>query len=84
MRTFVCVFSARSLPSDISVSPQAGVLASAFPQLLRLLSDFANEKAGSMGRQLLAFVRGTQNALCQNGVPYMSITCERCDLFNWG
>ena len=47
-------------------------------------SDYVNDKAGSLGRQLLAFVRGTQNALAQNDVPYMDITLEQNDMFNWG
>ncbi|KAL0232409.1 hypothetical protein PCE1_002750 [Barthelona sp. PCE] len=36
-------------------------------------TDFSNEKAGSMGRQLLAFVLGTQAALTQNEKPYISM-----------
>ena len=46
--------------------------------------DFTNAKAGSVGRQLLAFVRGTQNALASNGVPYMDAIFEECNMFNWG
>lgn len=46
--------------------------------------DFPNEKAGSMGRQLLSFVRGTQNALQQNGRQFLSESIARCDEFNLG
>jgi len=46
--------------------------------------DFANGKAGSMGRQLLAFVKGTEEALLRNGVPFFSLSYENCDMFNMG
>ncbi|KAL0246374.1 hypothetical protein GEMRC1_007586 [Eukaryota sp. GEM-RC1] len=38
--------------------------------------DFSNAKAGSMGRQLVAFVQGTQSALTKNGRQWMSVQLE--------
>ena len=37
-----------------------------------------------MGRQLLAFVKGTEDALLKNGKPFISSTFEKCDMFNLG
>ncbi|KAL0208605.1 hypothetical protein P9112_011192 [Eukaryota sp. TZLM1-RC] len=39
-------------------------------------ADFLNTKTGSMGRQLLGFVKGTQQALSANGRSWMSIQLE--------
>lgn len=45
-------------------------------------ADYPDEAAGSMGRQLLAFVKGTEMALYQNERAFVCITidgfCERC------
>ena len=46
--------------------------------------DYDNKKAGSMGRQLLAFVEGTQQALRSNGREYISIVFEEQSEFNMG
>ncbi len=46
--------------------------------------DIENTRAGSMGRQLQAFVVGTQQALRKNGREYLSIQLERPDPFNLG
>jgi glucose-6-phosphate isomerase len=37
-------------------------------------ADYSNEQAGSMGRQLLAFLQGTQKALIQNKRPFIAVT----------
>jgi glucose-6-phosphate isomerase len=55
-----------------------------FVYFLKRKHDFKNEVAGSMGRQLLAFVKGTENALLHNEKPFISSTFEQCDLFNMG
>jgi len=47
-------------------------------------ADFPNEKAGSMGRQLLAFVEGTQKALLGNGREFVSLVFEEANEFNMG
>lgn len=47
-------------------------------------SDYVDSQAGSMGRQLLAFVKGTENALLNNRRPFMTSTFEQCDMFNLG
>jgi hypothetical protein len=47
-------------------------------------NDCKNEKAGSMGRQLLAFVKGTEDALISNGKPFISSAFEECSMFNLG
>jgi glucose-6-phosphate isomerase len=46
--------------------------------------DFGNKKAGSMGRQMLAFVEGTQQALRSNEREYLSLVFERQNEFNMG
>jgi len=46
--------------------------------------DYVDSQSGSMGRQLLAFVKGTENALLNNRRPYMTCTFEQCDMFNLG
>ncbi|HLC15533.1 MAG TPA: hypothetical protein VJL89_04835 [Thermodesulfovibrionia bacterium] len=46
--------------------------------------EYANKKAGSMGRQMLAFVEGTQHALRSNGREYISIVFEEQSEFNMG
>ncbi|KAL9645235.1 hypothetical protein ABK040_002435 [Willaertia magna] len=38
----------------------------------------------SMGRQMLGFVKGTENALYKNGKPFMTCTYLECNLFNIG
>lgn len=55
-----------------------------FLDVPHLCRDFDNEKAGSLGRQLLAFVRGTQNALAENNVPFMNCVFEENSMFSWG
>lgn len=47
-------------------------------------ADFPNEKAGSMGRQLLAFAEGTQQALLGNGREFVSMVFEEANEFNMG
>lgn len=47
-------------------------------------ADFPNSKAGSMGRQMLAFVEGTEKALLGNGREFVTLTFERQDEFNMG
>lgn len=46
--------------------------------------DYANKKAGSMGRQLLAFVEGTQKALRSNDREYISMVFAQQNEFNMG
>jgi len=46
--------------------------------------DYEDSQAGSMGRQLLAFVKGTENALLNNRRPFLTSTFEKCDMFNLG
>lgn len=46
--------------------------------------DYDNKKSGSMGRQLLAFVEGTQQALRFNGRDYISLIFEEQSEFNMG
>ncbi|RMD52018.1 MAG: glucose-6-phosphate isomerase, partial [Nitrospirae bacterium] len=46
--------------------------------------DYENSKAGSMGRQLLAFVEGTQQALRKNDREYISLVFEQQSEFNMG
>lgn len=55
-----------------------------FIHFLKRRNDYAIVEAGSMGRQLLAFVKGTEDALLQNGRPFMTSTFEQCDMFNIG
>lgn len=55
-----------------------------FIYFLKRKHDFKNEAAGSMGRQLLAFVKGTENALLHNEKPFISSTFEECNMFNMG
>lgn len=55
-----------------------------FVSFRRRGADYANEKAGSMGRQLLAFLEGTQRALLGNGRDFVSLVFERQDEFNMG
>ncbi|KAH0575378.1 Glucose-6-phosphate isomerase [Spironucleus salmonicida] len=43
--------------------------------------DYEDSKAGSMGRQLLAFLKGTELALSQNGREFMTITVKKCSEF---
>jgi len=47
-------------------------------------ADYANEKAGSMGRQMLAFLEGTQRALLGNGRDFVAMVFDRQDEFNMG
>ncbi len=47
-------------------------------------TDFENTKAGSMGRQLLAFLEGTQRALLENGRDFVSLVFEEQNEFNMG
>ncbi|GIQ86592.1 phosphoglucose isomerase, partial [Kipferlia bialata] len=47
-------------------------------------ADYANAKAGSMGRQLLAFVKGTELALNQNGRSFVTMTFSKPNPFNMG
>jgi glucose-6-phosphate isomerase len=46
--------------------------------------DYANEQAGSMGRQLLAFLQGTQKALLQNKRPFIASTFAERNEFTFG
>eukprot|EP00762_Andalucia_godoyi_P004365 ANDGO_08183.mRNA.1 Glucose-6-phosphate isomerase len=46
--------------------------------------DYENPRAGSMGRQLLAFVRGTQNALVKNNRKFLSQSVQKLDAFAMG
>ncbi len=46
--------------------------------------DYANTKAGSMGRQFLGFVEGTQQALLENGRGFVSLVFEEQNEFNMG
>ncbi len=55
-----------------------------FVHFLKRSHDYNITDAGSMGRQLLAFVKGTEDALQINGKPYMTTTFEQCDMFNMG
>ncbi|KAL0489983.1 glucose-6-phosphate isomerase [Acrasis kona] len=55
-----------------------------FIHFLKRDHDYDIKEAGSMGRQLLAFVKGTEDALLQNGKPYMTCTFETCNMFNIG
>ena len=55
-----------------------------FVSFRRRAADFPNERAGSMGRQLLAFVEGTQRALLGNGREFLSIVLEEQSPFNMG
>uniref|UniRef100_A0A7S1KUP0 Glucose-6-phosphate isomerase n=1 Tax=Percolomonas cosmopolitus TaxID=63605 RepID=A0A7S1KUP0_9EUKA len=47
-------------------------------------SDVSLSGPGSMGRQLLAFVKGTEQALQDNGKSFMTCTFEKRDMFNLG
>nr|CAG4714790.1 unnamed protein product [Naegleria fowleri] len=38
----------------------------------------------SMGRQMLGFIKGTENALYKNGKPFLTCTYEKADMFNMG
>jgi len=55
-----------------------------FVHFLKRKHDYELSDAGSMGRQLLAFVKGTEDALLQNGRPFMTSTFDQCDMFNIG
>jgi glucose-6-phosphate isomerase len=55
-----------------------------FVHFLKRHQDYNLSEAGSMGRQLLAFVKGTEDALLQNGKPYMTCAFDQCDMFNIG
>ena len=59
-----------------------------FVSFRRRRADFAfppsASGAGSMGRQLLGFLRGTQQALHENKRAYMAQTVEQCDMYNLG
>lgn len=55
-----------------------------FVHFLKRSKDFDNVQAGSMGRQMLAFIKGTEAALSKNGKPWMTSTFEKCDMFNLG
>lgn len=55
-----------------------------FVYFLKRKEDFTLKDKGSMGRQLLAFVKGTEEALLKNERPFISSTFEKCDLFNLG
>eukprot|EP01080_Neovahlkampfia_damariscottae_P005431 gene5431-9244_t len=55
-----------------------------FVYFIKRKNDFKNEKSGSMGRQLLAFVKGTEDALITNGKPFISSAFEECSMFNLG
>jgi glucose-6-phosphate isomerase len=46
--------------------------------------DYADSEAGSMGRQLLAFVKGTENALLNNRRSFITTAFDRCNMFNLG
>jgi len=50
------------------------------------LTEFSKKGTSylSMGRQMLGFVKGTENALYKNGKPFLSCTYEQCDMFNIG
>ena len=47
-------------------------------------TDYYNEAAGSMGRQLLAFVEGTEKALIQNKRPFIDLSFPERNEFNFG
>ncbi|KAJ3445249.1 glucose-6-phosphate isomerase [Anaeramoeba flamelloides] len=47
-------------------------------------SDFLVESSGSMGRQLLGFVKGTESALTKNNVPFFTTTFKMNNPFNVG
>ena len=47
-------------------------------------TDFENTKAGSMGRQLLAFLEGTQRALLENKRDFVALIFEEQNEFNMG
>ncbi len=47
-------------------------------------ADFESTKAGSMGRQLLAFFEGTQRALLENGRDFVSLIFEEQNEFSMG
>lgn len=55
-----------------------------FVHFLKRKTDYTNSMAGSMGRQLLAFVKGTEDALMNNGKPFITSTFEACNMFNIG
>lgn len=47
-------------------------------------NDYFNQQAGSMGRQLLAFLQGTQKALLKNKRPYMATTFVERNEYTFG
>ncbi|CAL6062901.1 Glucose-6-phosphate_isomerase [Hexamita inflata] len=47
----------------------------------RRFQDYKDEKAGTMGRQLLAFLKGTEAALDQNGRQFMTVSAKECSPF---
>ncbi len=47
-------------------------------------TDFENTKAGSMGRQLLAFLEGTKRALIENKRDFVSLVFQEQSEFNMG
>jgi len=55
-----------------------------FVYFLKRNNDFKNENSGSMGRQLLAFVKGTEIALLKNKRSFITTSFEKCDMFNIG
>jgi glucose-6-phosphate isomerase len=46
--------------------------------------DYDNAQAGSMGRQLLAFLQGTQKALLQNKRPFVAATFRERNEYTFG
>ncbi|EFC47320.1 predicted protein, partial [Naegleria gruberi] len=55
-----------------------------FVYYLKRNSDYSGTSYLSMGRQMLGFIKGTENALYKNGKPFLSCTYEQCDMFNIG
>ncbi|KAJ5074317.1 glucose-6-phosphate isomerase [Anaeramoeba ignava] len=47
-------------------------------------TDYENQKAGTMGRQLLGFLKGTESALIRNNRPFITCTVESNSPFNMG
>ncbi|TNJ26611.1 Glucose-6-phosphate isomerase [Giardia muris] len=65
---------------------QKGVSDSAV-QIVRIRSrpaDYTDAGAGSMGRQLLAFVKGTEMALYQNERPFLTLAIENTSEYSVG
>ncbi|KAG9392828.1 Phosphoglucose isomerase (PGI) [Carpediemonas membranifera] len=55
-----------------------------FVHFAKRSGDLDNAKAGSVGRQLLAFVKGTEAALHQNGKEFITCTYDEPTPFNIG